>query len=285
MIANSRALIITVNFRHVDCTLHFLRSTAALEGFGNCHLVIADNNSGDGSRERIQEAISGRNNVELLALPNNRGYFGAAKLALEGYLANHSMSDWVIVCNNDIVFNSPAFLDKLLAHDPHGAGVLAPAVISSLTGFDSNPMILHRPGRLRRLRYRFFVSNYYVAWLVQWLAPFVRKGRKRWRGGDGKRATSPTQIYAPHGSFLIFSRRYFEAGGVIDDGAFLYGEEIGVAETCRRLALPVIHDPALQVTHHDSQTTGRMLTRKSYLLQKEGLRYSLGKYLGSSRGA
>jgi GT2 family glycosyltransferase len=142
-------------------------------------------------------------------------------------------------------------------------------------------MISARPGRLRRLRYRFLLSNYYVAWLTQWLAPIVRKGRKRLRVEN---AQESFQIYAPHGSFLIFSRKYFEAGGVLDDGCFLYGEEITVAETCWQLGLPVIHDPKLKVSHRDSQTLGRTLTRNSYRLQKAGLQYALGKYLESSRG-
>ena len=283
--SDPRALIVTVNFRHSECTLRFLKSASAMDGFSNCHLAIVDNNSGDDSAERIRQAIEGFSNVELMASPDNRGYFGAAKWALDRYQAQHGAADWVIVCNNDIVFDSASFLARLLGHDPDAVGVLAPAIISSLTGFDSNPMILRRPGRIRQLRYRFLVSTYYVAWLTQWLAPFVRRGRRRLHAGRSNRRDFATRIYAPHGSFLIFSRKYFEAGGVIDDGCFLYAEEIGVAETCRRLGLPVIHDPELKVSHNDSQTTGRMLTRSSYRLQRAGLQYALGKYLESGRGA
>ena len=278
-------LIITVNFRHAECTLQFLKSASGMDGFGNCRLVVVDNNSGDGSAERIRNAASEFSIVELIASSSNRGYFGAAKWALDRHLARHTVPDWVIVCNNDIVFDRPTFLNRLLAHDPRSVGVLAPAIMSRLTGFDSNPMILRRPGRVRKLRYRFLVSTYYVAWLTQWLAPFVRKGRRRLHAGRRNRRDFPTRIYAPHGSFLIFSRRYFEEGGFIDDGCFLYGEEISVAETCWRLGLPVIHDPELKVSHNDSQTTGRMLTRSSYRLQREGLQYALGKYLESGRGA
>src|ERR1700733_10237303 len=274
-----------LNFRHADCTLGLLNSAARLEGFSTCHLVIVDNNSGDDSAESIRLAIDGFNNVELMNSPSNRGYFGAAKWALNEYLARQGTPDWVIVCNNDIIFDSPSFLVGLLARDPRIDGVVAPAIRSRLTGFDANPMIAARPGRIRKLRYRFLVSTYYVAWLTQWLAPFVRKGRRRLHGGRSNRGNCRTRIYAPHGSFLIFSRRYFEQGGFIDDGCFLYAEEISVAETCWRLRLPVIHDPDLRVSHNDNQTTGRMLTRSGYRLQREGLQYALGKYLESGRGA
>jgi GT2 family glycosyltransferase len=285
-VSNGRkVLIITVNFRHAECTLQFLKSASAMDGFGDCHLVVVDNNSCDGSTDRIRQAIDKFSNVELMTSSSNRGYFGAAKWALDEWLGQHGALDWVIVCNNDIVFDSPSFLARLYAHDPDEAGVLAPAIISSLTGFDSNPMILRRPGRIRKLRYRFLVSTYYVAWLTQTLAPLVRKGRRRLLAGRPTRPDFHTRIYAPHGSFIIFSRRFFEEGGFIDDGGFLYAEEISVAETCWRLGLPVIHDPQLRVSHNDSQTTGRMLTRNGYLLQRKGLHYALGKYLESGRGA
>jgi GT2 family glycosyltransferase len=262
-----------------------LKSASAMGGFNDTRLVIVDNNSGDASTERIRQAIDEFSNVELMVSSTNRGYFGAAKWALEQYLAQHGTPDWVIICNNDVVFDSPSFLARLHAHDPRAVGVLAPAIISSLTGIDSNPMILRRPGRVRQLRYRFLVSTYYVAWLTQTLAPLVRRGRRRLRAGRTNGPDFYTRIYAPHGSFIIFSRRFFDEGGFIDDGCFLYAEEISVAETCWRLGLAVVHDPQLRVLHNDSQTTGRILTRNGYLLQREGLHYALGKYLESSRGA
>jgi GT2 family glycosyltransferase len=255
-----------------------------MDGFSDCHLMIVDNNSGDGSAERIRQTIDAFSNVELMTSSSNRGYFGAAKWAWHERLAQHGAPNWVIVCNNDIVFDRQSFFARLHAHDPHAVGVLAPAIISGLTGLDSNPMILRRPGRIRQLRYRLLVSTYYVAWLTQTLAPLVRKGRKCLRAGQPNRPDF-NRIYAPHGSFIIFGRRFFDEGGFIDDGCFLYAEEISVAETCWRLGLPVIHDPQLRVLHNDSQTTGRVLTRNGHLLQREGLHYALGKYLESGRDA
>jgi GT2 family glycosyltransferase len=240
-----------------------------------------DNNSGDGSDSRIREAISRFGNVELLESSQNRGYFGGAKWALDQYLARHRPPDWIVVCNNDIVFDDAAFLNRLLANDPIAGGVLAPAVVSRLTGLDANPMMLKRPGRLRMFRYRLLLSTYYVAWLAQWLAPSVRKMRNRLQGRPSTRRIGTTQIYAPHGSIFIFSRKFFEAGGFIDDGPFLYAEEIRVAEMCLRLGLPVIHDPELRVWHEENQTTGRMLSRSIYLHQKNGFRDAEARYKNS----
>lgn len=278
----SGVLIITVNFRHAACTLQFLNSASELEGFRTCHLLIVDNNSEDGSVGSIRQAIVGFSNVGLLESPKNRGYFGASHWALRHYLGSHSAPDWVIVCNNDVVFNDRQFLSRLLTKDPGAAGVVAPAIISGLTGHDANPSIRQRPREFQMKRYRLWLSNYYAMWLKQWLSPFVRRMRYKFSRRTlppGKGLSRP--IYAPHGSFLIFSRKFFEAGGFIDDGFFLYAEEFSVAEMCRQLDLRVVHDPELSVWHEESRSTGRMLSRSVYLHQKEGFSYAFARYKSS----
>jgi GT2 family glycosyltransferase len=273
------ALVISVNFRHADSTSQFLRTASRLEQFDNCHFVIVDNNSEDGSVSCIQQAISRFSNVELLASPQNLGYFGAARLALQHFLANHGAPDWVIISNNDIVFEDTRFLSRLFQKDPMAVGMLAPSIISALTQHDANPSIRHRPSRLRMLRYRLWLSNYYAMRFKQWLSPYVRRVRYRFY----QRTPPPAEavqraIYAPHGAFLIFSRKFFEAGGFIDTDFFMYAEEFTVAEMCRRLGLPVIHDPELRVWHAEGQTLERKLSRSSYLHQKDGFRYVWYRY-------
>lgn len=274
-------LIITVNFRRPDCTLAFLQSAAQLDDFECCHVVVVDNNSGDDSISHIQRAVKRFENVNLLASPENRGYFHAAKHAFDSFLEENCTPDWVIICNNDILFDRRSFLTELVSHDPNSIGVLAPAVISEITGLDSNPMIAKKPGMLRILRYRFLLSNYLIARLTQRMAPLVRQLRYRLRDFAESSEGRSRQIYAPHGAMLVFSRTFFQRGGSIDDGSFLFGEEIGVAETCLRIGLPIIYDSRLHVLHKDNQTTGRTLTAETYRHQKLGLQYAISKYLSA----
>jgi len=278
----ARALILTVNTRLGECTLQFLQSISRLEGFAHCYVLVVDNHSSDGSVARIRQAISGFANVELLEAPRNLGYFGAAKLGHQHYLESHRAPDWVIISNDDIVFDEPLFLAKLFQKDPTAMGMLAPAIISALTHHDANPSVRRRPSRLRMLQYQLWLSNYYAMWFKQWLSPYVRRVRFRFynrtpRLGEG--VSRP--IYAPHGAFLIFSRKFFEAGGFIDTDFFLYAEEFIVAEMCLRLGLPVIHDPELRVWHKEGQTSGTTLSRSIYMHQRNGFRYVLNRYKNS----
>ena len=277
-----QALIITVNFQHADSAVRFLDSASRLEEFGRCHVLVVDNDSADDSIYRIRRAVYGFGNIELLESWHNRGYFGAASWALRHYLVRHNVPDWVIVCNHDVAFDDPEFLVRLLKKEPAASGVIAPSIISGLTGLDANPSIRNRPGSFRMWRYRVWLGNYYAMWLKQWLSPAIRKARHKFSqrtpsAGEGVNSL----IYAPHGSFLIFSRKFFEAGGFIDDGFFLYAEEFSVAEMCRRLQLPVIHDKELRVWHKEGQSTGRMLSRRVYHHQKNGFAYASRRYKNS----
>jgi hypothetical protein len=188
----------------------------------------------------------------------------------------------VLVCNNDVVFDDSRFLWRLFEENPAAVGVIAPSVTSSLTGHDANPCIRRRPGWFRMLRYRLWLSNYYAARFRQWASPYVRRARRElFRWSEVRYSPSRQSIYAPHGSFLIFSRKFFEAGGWIDDGFFLYAEEFCVAEMCLHLHLPVVQEPELRVWHRENQTTGRMLTRTGYEHQKNGFRYAVARYKNS----
>ena len=277
-----KAVIITVNFRQNEFAVRFLTSASRLEGFPHCHLIVVDNDSDNSSVSRLRRASAEFLNVELLTSPENGGYFGAASRALRHYLESHSVPDWVVISNDDVEFEDSQFLQRLFQKDPMSAAVIAPSIISSLTTHDANPSIRRRPSRLRMWRYRLWLSNYYAMWFKQWLSPYVRRARF----GLSNRTPAPaksvsSQIYAPHGAFMIFSRKFFEAGGFIDDGSFLYAEEFCVAEMCRQLRLPVIHDPELRVRHAESQTLGRMLSRRVYQHQKNGFRYILARYNNS----
>jgi GT2 family glycosyltransferase len=281
-IDDPKALIITVNFRQNQCTIRFLKSATQLEGFAACDLLIVNNNSQEESASSLQQACARFSNTELLQSPRNTGYFGAANWALRNYLEHRQLPEWVVVCNNDVVFSDQQFLLHLLKKNSAASAMLAPSITSGLTGHDENPSLRHRPSRFRMWRYRLWLSSFHMMWFKQWVSPFVRRARyalRRWTFGERDHGSDP--IYAPSGSFLIFSRAFFEAGGFIDDGCFLYAEEFRVAEMCRYLRLPIVHDRELRVWHEGGQSTGRMLSRSVFAHQKDGFSYAFSRYESS----
>jgi GT2 family glycosyltransferase len=64
----------------------------------------------------------------------------------------------------------------------------------------------------------------------------------------------PKRIYSTHGSLMIFHNRFFERGGTLEYGGFLYGEEIHVAEQVRQMGLDILWTPSLQAYHQGGAT-------------------------------
>jgi GT2 family glycosyltransferase len=162
--------------------------------------------------------------------------------------------------------------------------VVAPAIYSTVTGADQNPHLVRRPGRAR-VRFYTWVYRYYPTFVAySALALVWAKLPRRRNAGRGKQGTAggdadePQPIYAPQGSFIIFNRRYFESGADLEHGAFLFAEEITVAEKARRHGLDVVYDPRLVVRHREHATTGIFKNRRMARYQWEASVFCYEEY-------
>ena len=273
------ALLITVNYKGERSTLELLASLNRLNGSSSLDVLVVDNGSGEENLLQLRAAIADWPNVQLLVSASNRGYFGAAKFAYERYLSQgRELPNWTIVCNHDVVIDDPDFLLKLSSENWQSTGVLAPRIRLAETGVEQNPFMLRPPGRWRRFTMRFYSSCYPLGVLWDWLSRQKRSLRKAFVS-DVRPPEATQQIYAAHGSFLIFSRNYFLSGGMFDDSLFLFGEEISVAETCRRLGLKILYAPGLQVLHDEHSSVGPGMSRAAYRHHRQSVRHLFSKYL------
>lgn len=278
----SRALILAVHYKSEQAALWLVESLQRLKRLNQSKTIIIDNASGDEHLSRLNRAVAALSNAELLILPSNCGYLGAAKLALREYMnARNTLPEWVIVSNADITIEDERFLERLFELDPTSVGMVAPMILVPSLNLNQNPFMRERPGWLTRFTIRVQILNYFscVAWDWLWR---VKKGLKSTIARKPCADTANigrSAIYAPHGSFMIFSRRYFESGGYLDDELFLYGEEISVGEICQRLALPVIYDPSLSVLHNEHQSVGTGVTRTTFNHFRRSMRHVYSKYL------
>ena len=110
-------------------------------------VVVVDNCSGEEHLAELRRVVSRMSNARLLESPENRGYFAGARLAVGDYLGRrHSLPDWVIVCNHDIMIEDDHFFAKLLDEDPSNIGVLAPRITVVPDKVEQNPFMTKRPG-------------------------------------------------------------------------------------------------------------------------------------------
>ena len=279
-----RALIITVDHQSPELTARMLASLKRTQGESDYALLIVRNGTESCNNDGACSSRESAENFWILESAMNRGYFGGVKQGLEWFQKTQGdLPEWIIVCNNDIRIEQADFFERLSQLDPSSIGVAAPMIISSRTELNQNPFMVTRPDRWRVGELRFWLKSYYSALvheeMSKWKQVSMRLRQRLLQRTPRGTSDQPKPIYAPHGSFLIFSNEFFARGGFVDDGFFLYHEEISVAEICRKIGLPIFYRPELCVLHDEHSSTGRRFTRAMYECQKRSFQYLTANYL------
>jgi GT2 family glycosyltransferase len=225
----------------------------------NLSLIVVDNSSSSLLSQTMKAVAQDHENFSLLCPEHNLGYYGAATLALETHCSRRSIPDWTIVSNVDLTVREDDFFSSLIEYgEQHDFDIIAPSITSELSGQDQNPFMMDRPSSFRMHFYKRVFKFYplHAAYSVLSLSLLKLKKPVRPARAPSSTATRPLAIYAPHGSFIAFRRSYFERGGTLNHPVFLFGEEIFVAETARRLGLTVGYDSRLEVIHREHKSTG-----------------------------
>jgi len=241
-------LFLAINYRSEPDTLRLLADLQRQDPGASWVAGVVDNTSTTIPTPALQKAAAEDPRIRYLDPKANLGYFGGAAWGLEQLRSVDA--EWVIVTNTDIRIPDTGFVRKLTGVT--GAAVVGPRIISGLSGQDQNPYLPTRPDAGRMRRYKWIFASHLRLSAYEFAAR-VKKMLQR-RGAPDPSATA-RPIYAAHGSFLAFHRSYFAAGGSLQHPIFLFGEEILVAETARRLGLEVSFDPTLVVHHAEHATT------------------------------
>jgi len=283
MSARESVLVLCVNYHSEEDAAHLAQEMLSQEESCNLHLLMVDNSDSLGPEHQLQQMASQDRRLQILNPKANLGYFGAAWYGMNHYLQTNPLPNWIIVSNPDILLPDQKFFSTLFSLSPEGErpAILAPTIESALTGADQNPYIKVRPTAKMMVFRKWMFQFYPVSIGYQLLALFKAKLRDL----IGK-SLAPTakpkagKIYAGHGSFIIFHKSFFEAGGTLKHGVFLFGEEIHVAESAQRLNLKSMYQPALRVIHNEHATTGIIKSRKMAQFQKEATAYCASLFTG-----
>ncbi|TMF26722.1 MAG: glycosyltransferase family 2 protein [Chloroflexi bacterium] len=265
--AQAQVLLICVNYRKPTETRRFVSSVCEQTLDVPMEVIVVDNSP-------EPEIDSAEAQVKVFASGKNLGYFGGAAAALRDYLKYHPLPDWVIVSNPDVSLPDHDVLQKLLDSHRGDAAVIAPSIRTLNSFVEQNPYMRVRPTRWRMRMNALIFSHYPVDAVYQGLS-WIKH-----RTLDGVTTQDPSataavseRIYAPHGSFIALHRSYFEKGGTLDYGAFLFGEEIFVAETARRLGLTVLFEPSIVIEHTERSTAHGLWNRETSRYRRQASRY------------
>lgn len=272
---NKRVLLIAVNYNSSKETFEFLSSISRLNNSQEIQVVIVEN-SHPTQREMDFSSMCRHiiNDIFVVETPSNLYYFGSVNFGLQYFGLDPDSYEFFIISNVDILINDCLFLDKLILSDLHNIGIVAPSILSTSQGVDQNPYMIKRFNKL--LFYYYFLIRQHLFFTVihEKITDFFKKGNFL----KTKKINSSGIIYSPHGAFIIFTKFYFELGGSIDFDLRLFGEELFVAEECRRINLNVYYDPDISVLHNEHVSTGAVSSKFVVEKKKESVIYFLKKF-------
>ena len=273
---SQRILLLLVNYFNETDTCSFVREQIQAQSWKQVEVVIVDNGSKDS--EKLVQLAKEVSWVSLYKSVENLGYLPGAEFGLRKYLEKgREMPDFVILSNSDIEFVKQTFFKDLLSRAERSAfDIIGPDIYSDLLHHSQNPFMESRISIAKLKMLAFLSSKAMIHYLF--LTWYYSKSRlvSLFRQKMAERSgVSP--VYGIHGSFMIFSRSFFEKGGTLDFPMFLFGEEVYLAEMALKAGMRVGYDADLKIIHHEHNTTGIYKSRKAVKLLNRSYRYLIGQ--------
>ncbi len=204
--------------------------------------------------------------LEVAKIYKNYGYFAAIHLLMQEHSPFNY--EYVIVSNVDVQIEEGFFQSLYELKCKNNIGWIAPKIYSTQEKRDKNPQILKRYSKQKLQTLRFLFKH---PWLYTLYTQTLYKRKKIF-------IYTKRNIYAGHGSFIILTRQYFQACGIINYPIFLYGEELYLAENCRIHKLNVDYNPSLVIYDSEHVSTGSLKNDVHCNYNHEALTYILKHY-------
>ncbi len=226
--------------------------TFGLPGGRTLEVWVVDNASSDGSAEMIRADWPGVNVVPS----ENRGFAAGNNLGIA-----RSRGRYILLLNPDAQVVGPALgvlLDYMDAHPDVGV---------------AGPQLRYPDGSLQPSRRRFptpltgfFESTLLQRWFPRnhWLARYYVVDRP-----DDAESDVDWLV----GAALLARREAAQQAGPLDEGYFMYSEEM---EWCRRVKAQgwrVVYQPAAVVMHHEGRSSEQVVAARHIYFQTSKLRY------------
>ncbi len=189
-------------------------------------ILVVDNGSGDGSVPFLQELQKEYHNLELMLLEENTGFCGAVNRGIAA-----SETPYVILLNNDTKVKT-RFIKEL-----HRA-IQKDADIFSVS---SKMLMWDRPDLIDDAGDRYCV----LGWAYS-----------RGKGKEAALYNSSKEVFAACGGAAIYRKAIFEEIGLFDELHFAYLEDIDIGYRARIHGYRNYYEPAAEVLHFGSASTG-----------------------------
>ncbi|MDJ0556747.1 MAG: glycosyltransferase family 2 protein [Microcoleaceae cyanobacterium MO_207.B10] len=244
-------LVVVLNYRTPDLTIDCLHSLVdEVKSLPNTHVVVTDNDSGDGSVEKIKAAIETEGWpewVSLMPLAKNGGYAFGNNAGIRPALETDNPPRYILLLNPDTVVR-PGALKALVdfMNDRPEVGIAG----SRLEDPDGTP---------QRSAFRFHTALSELDSGMRF--GVVTKMLNKWVVAPPV-PEEACQTDWVAGASMIVRRQVFEDVGLLDEEYFMYYEEMDFCLQAKRKGWSCWYVPESRVVHLVGQSSGVTNTKK-----------------------
>ena len=235
-----KVCLIIITYNSNEALFSYLNSLKKFEGID---IVVVDNyEKTDLSKDLFDKR------TEYLKPNANLGYSGGFK---HGFDHLNKEYDLYIQSNADILIDDKDFFKRInnIIEDD-SVGVFCPRIISLPNKVDQNPYLRTKPSYFWKVKY-FFINYFQFFFNANiFLNKFIKKSKKRIPVNKGI-----TKIFAPHGSFICYTKHFFRKLKTFETRNFLYYEEEILGFICGSHHLKVLFDSESVIYHKEHFST------------------------------
>jgi hypothetical protein len=228
------------------------REAKRLPPWGDVEVVVVDNASADDSVEMVRAEFP---TVHLIANTCNRGFPAANNQGIAV-----SQGRYVFLLNPDTEVVGDALATMVAFADAHpDVGVIGPQLL------DPDGSVQSSRRRFPTLATALFEST--------WLEPFApRRLLRRYRVLDTPDDVTQ-EVDWVDGAALMARREAIEQVGPMDEGFFMYSEELDWCRRFREASWRVMYLPAARIVHHRGKSSEQVMAARHVHFQTSKVRY------------
>lgn len=248
--SNPDITIIIINWNTRDMLADCLDSIRQHADGLNLDIIVVDNASSDGSQTMLQENYP---DVQLIANQDNVGFAKANNQAMQV-----AQGRYFLLWNSD-AFAQPDSMQALLR--------LA----------DAQPKAGLIGAQLRNQDGSFQASHTPFPHLWQEFLILTALGRRMY--GNSYPSRGPEEEYGPQqvdyveGACMLVRREAYEQVGGLDEGYFMYAEEVDWCKTLKQAGWQIWYQPESKVTHLGGASSSGRRTRREADLYRSRVRF------------
>lgn len=264
---------IFVNFNNslesIKCIESILRS---FNDFLYLKIFIVDNNSIDSEKDILKSYCMQKEeeSVEAIFLQENVGYFPAIQYAYKNKYEFIQKSEYVIIGNNDLIFNREFFENlekKIYTSDIF---VVSPNIVNSDNNHQ-NPQVIDKYTEAQLLFLDLYHSSFLMATFINLISHLIkfRSSQKSKPGYDKSQ-----YISIGYGACYVLTKEYILKVDHIPAYLFLMNEENALTNAVLQANGRIFYDSELIVNHLEHTTINISPKRKIYKIAQNSYKIS-----------